>query len=81
MEAGLTGLDMPETFGDPTQFMAGFGIDDLSAAQRVRRRLYSLNLAVIMTVETRFRGHTDTVVYDLGRREIDALMAAFGRSR
>lgn len=81
MEAGLTGLDMPETFGDPTQFMAGFGIDDLSAAQRVRRRLYSLYLAVIMTVETRFRGHTDTVVYDLGRREIDALMAAFGRSR
>ncbi len=80
MEAGLTGLDMP-AFGDPADFMAGFGIAEFTPAERTRRRLYSLYLAVIMIVETRYRGHTDTEVYDFGRRELDALMAAFGRRR
>ncbi|WNM24401.1 phosphotransferase family protein [Demequina capsici] len=80
MEAGLTGLDMP-FFGDPTDFMTGFGLTELTDAQRTRRRLYSLYLAVIMTVETRYRGHTTTEIYDLGRRELDALMAALGRTR
>jgi len=81
MEAGLTGLDLP-SFGDPTDFMIGFGIPsptDLTPAQRTRRRLYSLYLAVTMIVETKYRGHTDTEVYDLGRECLDALMAQFGR--
>ncbi|WP_353809013.1 phosphotransferase family protein [Agromyces sp. SYSU T00194] len=77
MEAGLTGLDMP-TFGDPSDFMAGFGIDRLTPDERTRRRLYSLYLALIMVVETKYRGHTDTQVYDFGRRELDALMGRFG---
>ena len=68
-------------FGDPADFMAGFGIAELTPEERTRRRLYSLYLAVIMIVETRYRGHTDTEVYDFGRRELDALMAAFGRRR
>ena len=38
-------------------------------------------VAVIMIVETRYRGRTDTEVYDFGRRELDALMAAFGHAR
>ncbi len=80
MEAGLTGIDMP-SFGDPADFMVGFGIDTLTDMQRTRRRLYSLYLALIMTVETKFRGHTDTEVYDRGRSELDALMIAFGRVR
>jgi len=78
MEAGLTGIDMP-SFGDPTDFMVGFRIDTLTEMQRTRRRLYSLYLALIMIVETKFRGHTDTEVYDWARRELDALMTAFGR--
>ncbi|GLI26221.1 aminoglycoside phosphotransferase [Agromyces rhizosphaerae] len=76
MEAGLTGLDMP-AFGDPSDFMAGFGLGALDAEQRTRRRLYSLYLALIMVVETKYRGHTDTEVYDFGRRELDALMERF----
>ncbi|WP_084126753.1 phosphotransferase family protein [Demequina sp. NBRC 110054] len=79
MEAGLSGLDIPE-FGDPTDFMAGFGVTELTETQRTRRRLYSLLLAVTMIVETRYRGHTDTVVYDFARRTLDGLMAAFGRT-
>lgn len=80
MEAGLTGLDMP-FFGDPSDFMAGFGVGELTPAQRTRRRLYSLYLALIMVVETKYRGHTDTEIYDLGRRELDAVMAALGYAR
>lgn len=80
MEAGLTGLDMP-FFGDPSDFMAGFGVAELTSAQRTRRRLYSLYLALIMVVETKYRGHTDTEIYDLGRRELDAVMAALGHVR
>ncbi len=77
MEAGLTGLDMP-AFGDPTDFMAGFGIDTLTESQRTRRRLYSLALAVVMIVETKYRGHTDTEIYDFGRENLDNLMHGFG---
>ncbi|WP_228373635.1 phosphotransferase family protein [Demequina soli] len=80
MEAGLTGLDL-EGFDDPTDFMIGFGLSELTEAQRTRRRLYSLYLAVIMTVETKFRGHTSTEVYDFGRRSLDQVMAALGRVR
>ncbi|UED88731.1 aminoglycoside phosphotransferase family protein [Streptomyces profundus] len=78
MEAGFTGIDLP-VFGDPTDFMAGYGIGELSTPQRVRRRLYSLYLAVIMVVETRYRGHQDTATYDFGREQLDLLMAQFGR--
>ncbi|WP_062289434.1 phosphotransferase family protein [Demequina phytophila] len=80
MEAGLTGLDLAG-FDDPTDFMAGFGLGELTPAQRTRRRLYSLYLAVIMTVETKYRGHTDTQVYDFGRTELDRVMAALGHVR
>jgi aminoglycoside phosphotransferase (APT) family kinase protein len=80
MEAGLTGLDFPD-FGDPADFMVGFGLARLTPAERTRRRLYSLYLALIMVVETKYRGHTDTEVYDLGRRHLDLIMAALGRAR
>ena len=80
IEAGLTGLDMPE-IGDPTAFMEGFGITELTESQRTRRRLYSLALALVMIVETKYRGHTDAEVYDFGRRHLDQLMYELGRSR
>ncbi|WP_062517803.1 phosphotransferase family protein [Demequina gelatinilytica] len=80
MEAGLTGLDLAG-FDDPADFMEGFGLRVLSETQRMRRRLYSLYLALIMVVETRYRGHTDTVVYDFGRTELDRVLAALGRTR
>ncbi|RKN11104.1 aminoglycoside phosphotransferase family protein [Streptomyces radicis] len=78
MEAGFTGIDLP-AFGDPTDFMRGYGIEELSASERVRRRLYSLGLAVVMIVETKYRGHGETTTYDFGREQLDLLMGAFGR--
>jgi len=79
MEAGLTGLDLP-VFGDPSDFMAGFGMTELTDAERTRRRLYSLYLALIMVVETKYRG-TERELYDFGRTQLDTLMAALrGRS-
>ncbi|WP_234313925.1 phosphotransferase family protein [Streptomyces sp. NBRC 109706] len=78
MEAGFTGIDLP-VFGDPTDFMTGYGIGELSASERVRRRLYSLYLAVIMVVETKYRGHQDPATYDFAREQLDLLMAQFGR--
>lgn len=79
MEAGLTGLDMPQ-FGDPAEFMEGMGLGELNPDQRTRRRLYSLYLALIMAVETKYRGHTDTEVYDFARTQLDAVMAALGQT-
>ncbi|WP_461031333.1 phosphotransferase family protein [Streptomyces mayteni] len=78
MEAGFTGIDLP-AFGDPTDFMRGYGTAELSASQRVRRRLYSLYLAVIMVVETTYRGHQDPATHDFGRAQLDLLMTRFGR--
>ncbi|MFI6482252.1 phosphotransferase family protein [Nonomuraea sp. NPDC050663] len=80
MEAGFTGIDLPD-FGDPGDFTEGYGLGELSGSERVRRSLYSLYLAVIMIVETEYRGHTDTLVYDFGRKQLDLLMARFGRTR
>ncbi|MDT0346935.1 phosphotransferase family protein [Streptomyces litchfieldiae] len=79
MEAGFTGIDLP-VFGEPTDFIRGYGRGELSESERVRRRLYSLYLAVIMIVETKYRGHRDTATYDFGREQLDLLMAQFGRS-
>ncbi|WP_084104750.1 phosphotransferase family protein [Demequina sp. NBRC 110056] len=80
MEAGFTGIDLA-TFGDPTAFMEGYGITELTPTERTRRRLYSLQLSLIMIVETKYRGHTDTVVYDWARGELDVVMAALGAER
>lgn len=79
MEAGFSGIDLP-AFGDPTDFMHGYGIGELSASQRVRRRLYSLCMVVSMIIETRYRGHQDTATYDFGREQLDLLMYQFGHS-
>ncbi|MEV6261446.1 aminoglycoside phosphotransferase family protein [Streptomyces sp. NPDC051784] len=80
MEAGFTGIDLP-AFGDPSDFMTGYGMGELSPSQRARRGLYSLWLAVIMIVETKYRGHQDTATYDFGRAQLDLLMTRSGRDR
>jgi hypothetical protein len=38
-------------------------------------------LAVIMMVETKYRGHPDTMTHHSGRERLDLLMAQFGRTR
>lgn len=76
MEAGLTGLDLP-AFGDPTDFMEGFGLERLTEAETIRRRLYSLHLALVMVVETKYRG-TEKELYGFGREQLDMLMTKLG---
>ncbi|MFF2387150.1 hypothetical protein [Streptomyces sp. NPDC058108] len=73
MEAEFTGIDLP-AFGDPGDFIHGHGLGELSPSQRKRRLLYSLHLAVVMIVETVFRGHTDPTTYDFARTQLDLLM-------
>jgi aminoglycoside phosphotransferase (APT) family kinase protein len=77
MEAGFTALDLP-AFGDPAAFMRGYGHAELTAAERQRRKLYTLYLILIMIIETDYRGHTDTKQYDWARQRLHEIMALFG---
>jgi aminoglycoside phosphotransferase (APT) family kinase protein len=79
IEAGFTAFEMP-VFGSSTAFMRGYGRTELSPAERIRRRLYTMYLAVIMVIETRYRGHTDDEEYDFARARLDDFMALFGRT-
>jgi aminoglycoside phosphotransferase (APT) family kinase protein len=58
MEAGFLGLDLP-MLGDPTAFMQGYGVVELDASARRRRRLYTALLLLVMIIEPRFRGPQD----------------------
>jgi aminoglycoside phosphotransferase (APT) family kinase protein len=76
IEAGFTALDLP-AFGDPSAFLRGYGADELTDAERRRRRLYTLYLVIVMIVETRYRGHTDPGQYDWARERMAELVAAW----
>lgn len=77
IEAGLTGLDFP-FFGDPSDFMAGFGITELTESERTRRCLYSLYRAVIIVVENSYRTGADPGIAVFGREQLDVIMRALG---
>jgi aminoglycoside phosphotransferase (APT) family kinase protein len=78
IEAGFTATQLP-AFGDPTAFLRGYRCGELTANERIRRRLYCLHLALIMAIETVYRGHTDTTQYDWARARLTEVMALFGR--
>ncbi|MET9023401.1 aminoglycoside phosphotransferase family protein [Actinopolymorpha sp. NPDC004070] len=77
IEAGFVPIELP-AFGDPTAFMRGYGRDELTETERVRRRLYCLHLALVMVIETVYRGHTDSKQYDWARGQVSELMTRFG---
>lgn len=79
IEAGFTGTELA-AFGDPAAFIRGYGQGDLSDSERLRRRLYNLYLALVMVIETVYRGHTDTKQYDWARERLTETMALLGRS-
>jgi aminoglycoside phosphotransferase (APT) family kinase protein len=79
MEAGFAGTELA-AFGNPSAFTRGYRRGELTETERVRRRLYSLYLALIMVIETVYRGHTESRQYDWARGQLTAVMALFGRS-
>ena len=78
IEGGFTATELP-AFGDPAAFMRGYGRGELTGTERVRRRLYCLHLALIMVVETVYRGHADTRQYDWAREQLTAIMTLLGQ--
>jgi aminoglycoside phosphotransferase (APT) family kinase protein len=78
IEGGFAGTELV-AFGDSTAFMRGYGRGPLTGSERVRRRLYCLHLALIMVIETVYRGHTDSRQYDWARKQLTDTMALLGR--
>jgi len=80
IEAGFTGLLSP-AFGDSTAFLRGYGRGPLTEPEEVRRRLYTLYLVLVMTIETVYRGHTDKGQYDWARERVAEAMASLAPGR
>lgn len=80
MEAGFVGTSLP-AYGDSSAFLRGYGRPPLTEREVVRRRLYTLHLALVMVIETVYRGHTDPGQYDWSRARLDEVMALLGRGR
>lgn len=80
IESGFAGTQMA-AFGHAVPFMRGYGQPELTGTEQVRRRLYCLHLALIMVIETVYRGHTDSNQYDWARIRLDEAMALFGHTR
>jgi aminoglycoside phosphotransferase (APT) family kinase protein len=74
IEAGFVATQL-SAFGDAQAFMRGYGTAELTEAEQVRRRLYSLYLVLVMVIETVYRGYTDAARYDWARRRLTEVMA------
>jgi aminoglycoside phosphotransferase (APT) family kinase protein len=77
IEGGFTATQLP-AFGDPAAFLRGYGHGALTGTEQVRRRLYCLYLALIMTIETVYRGQAGTRQHDFAREQLAAAMALLG---
>jgi aminoglycoside phosphotransferase (APT) family kinase protein len=78
IEGGFAATQLA-AFGDPAAFMRGYGKGELTGTERMRRRLYCLHLALIMVIETVYRGHTDTRQSDWARAQLAEIMTLLGR--
>ncbi len=79
VEIGFTGTQLPE-FGNPAAFMRGYGRASFTETEQVRLRLYCLYLALVMVIETVYRGHADRRQYEWARRQLTGAMALLGRA-
>jgi aminoglycoside phosphotransferase (APT) family kinase protein len=77
MEWGFTGHQLP-AFGDSSAFLRGYGMPEPTGDALVRRRLYCLYVALVMVVETYYRGHTEESARDWALERLDESMALFG---
>ncbi len=80
IEAGFTGSEVP-AYGDSSAFIRGYGHGPTTEDERVRRRLYCLYLALIMTIETAYRHFPGTENYEWARERLTETMALFGTGR
>ncbi|MDG4795669.1 aminoglycoside phosphotransferase family protein [Micromonospora sp. WMMD1082] len=81
MEAGFTATELAGAFSDPEPFLRGYGHRPVTAAERMRRRLYNLYLDLIMAIETVYRGHTDAAQYNQAKARLATIMAGFDHRR
>lgn len=78
MESGFTGLTAEGVPGHLPSFLRGYGKETFTDNERLRRRLYTLHLMLIMVVETVYRGHTDPAQYDFARAGLAASVESLG---
>lgn len=77
MESGFAALVLPGTLGDASSFANGYGIGPLTSTQLTRRRLYTLHLLLVMTIETVYRGHESPAQYEFSRAALAELVETF----
>ena len=77
MESGFAALVLPGTLGDATAFADGYGIGPLTPTQLVRRRLYTLHLLLVMTIETVYREHESPAQYAFSRAALAEVIEGF----
>jgi aminoglycoside phosphotransferase (APT) family kinase protein len=80
MEAGFVALELGG-MGERPGFLHGYGKGTLTPAERVRRRLYNLHLALVMVIETVYRGHTDPGQYEWAKTKLSEVLETLGRRR
>ncbi|MDN5571527.1 MAG: aminoglycoside phosphotransferase family protein [Propionibacteriaceae bacterium] len=78
MEAGFLEAAQPG-HAPGVAFLEGYGRGPLTDAEMARRRLYTLHLFLIMTIETAYRGHTTPDQYQFVRGQLDQAVSALGR--
>ncbi|WTW98870.1 phosphotransferase [Streptomycetaceae bacterium NBC_01309] len=79
MEGGFVAVEAEGAPGHLPSFLRGYGKDAFTDTERLRRRLYTLHLMLVMVVETVYRGHTDPAQYDYARRGLAVAVESFGR--
>jgi aminoglycoside phosphotransferase (APT) family kinase protein len=68
-----------ETFGDPADFLRGYGKQALSDGEAMRRRLYCIHFGLVLAIEPSYRCYPDPEPARWGRQALTDAMGLFGR--
>lgn len=80
LEAGFVFMDIP-AFGNSEAFNKGYGKTEFTESERARRQLYTLHLAIIMVVESEYRGFDEPDHLAFVNNNLDDMMARFGHTK
>ena len=80
IEAGFTAIDFPH-FGDASAFLRGYGKPELTDNERARRKLYTLQLALVMVIECTYRGYVDPAHVDPVQANLVEMMSRYGYTK